>query len=174
MNKRVPFLAVFLTLALICSYIESLIPFPFGVPGMKLGLTNAVIILLLYMYGPFEAIIVSVLRIVLTGFMFGNLFSIAYSLAGGVLSFVVMFILWKFTKLKMITISVVGGFFHNVGQLLIAILVFENTYLIYYLPILLVSGVITGAVIGVIAQAVYPRIVKFKEKLNDTRKEDEQ
>lgn len=164
MKKSLPALAVFLTFALICSYIESLIPIPFGVPGMKLGLTNVVIILLLYLFGPIDAIVVSILRILLIGFMFGNIYSICYSLAGGLLSFVCMYLLYRFSKFKMITVSVVGGFMHNVGQLIVAILFFENTYLIYYLPVLLITGVVTGAVIGVIAQAVYARIDKFIHK----------
>ena len=83
MRKKVALLGVFLALALICSYIESLIPFYFGVPGMKLGLTNIVVVLLLYFYGTKEALAVSFMRILLAGFMFGNAFSILYSLAGG-------------------------------------------------------------------------------------------
>ncbi len=166
MKNKVPYYAVFLTLAIICSYIESIIPIPFGVPGMKLGLTNVVVILLMYLFGPVSAIVVSLLRILLCGFMFGNMFSIVYSLAGGLLSFAVMYLLKRFTKFKIIAISVAGGFFHNVGQLLIAILAFENTYLLYYLPVLLVTGVVTGAIIGIIAQAVYPRIKKFGNNLD--------
>lgn len=166
MKKSLPALAVFLTFALVCSYIESLIPIPFGVPGMKLGLTNVVIILLLYLFGPFDAIIVSILRVLLIGFMFGNLYSLCYSLAGGLLSFICMYLLYRFSKFKMITVSVVGGFMHNVGQLIVAIFFFDTGYLIYYLPVLLITGVVTGAVIGVIAQAVYSRIDKFLHKDN--------
>lgn len=164
MKKSLPALAVFLTFALVCSYIESLIPIPFGVPGMKLGLTNVVIILLLYLFGPFDAIVVSILRVLLIGFMFGNLYSLCYSLAGGLLSFICMYLLYRFSKFKMITVSVVGGFMHNVGQLIVAIFFFDTGYLIYYLPVLLITGVVTGAVIGVIAQAVYIRIDKFLHK----------
>ncbi len=166
MKKSLPALAVFLTFALICSYIESLIPIPFGVPGMKLGLTNVVIILLLYLMGPFDAIVVSVLRIVLIGFMFGNVYSFCYSLAGGVLSFIVMFLLYRFTKFNIIAVSVAGGFSHNLGQLLVALFFFDTPYLIYYLPVLLITGVVTGAIIGVIAQAVYSRIRKFVNNLD--------
>ena len=166
MKKSLPALAVFLTFALVCSYIESLIPIPFGVPGMKLGLTNVVIILLLYLFGPFDAIVVSILRVLLIGFMFGNLYSLCYSLAGGLLSFICMYLLYRFSKFKMITVSVVGGVMHNVGQLIVAIFFFDTGYLIYYLPVLLISGVVTGALIGVIAQAVYSRVDKFLHKDN--------
>ena len=96
MKKSLPGLAIFLTFAIICSYIETLIPIPFGVPGMKLGLTNVVIVLMLYMFSTFDAFIVSILRIVLIGFMFGNLYSLCYSLAGGLLSFICMYLLKKF------------------------------------------------------------------------------
>lgn len=158
MKKTLPALAIFLTFALVCSYIESLIPIPFGVPGMKLGLTNVVIILLLYLIGPVEAISISLLRVLLIGFMFGNIYSICYSFAGGLLSFIAMFLLYKFSKFKMITISVVGGFMHNLGQMLLAIIFFDSLYLLYYLPILLITGVVTGGIIGLIAQAVYTRV----------------
>lgn len=172
MKKSLPMLAVFLTFALICSYIESLIPIPFGVPGMKLGLTNVVIILLLYMLGPFDAIVVSILRVLLIGFMFGNVYSLCYSLAGGLLSFIVMFLLYKFTKFKMIAVSVAGGFSHNLGQLLVALFFFDTPYLIYYLPVLLITGVVTGAIIGVIAQAVYNRVEKFIENYDKKNNQD--
>ena len=172
MKKSLPALAVFLTFALICSYIESLIPMPFGVPGMKLGLTNVVIILLLYLMGPFDAIVVSVLRIVLIGFMFGNVYSFCYSLAGGVLSFIVMFLLYRFTKFNIIAVSVAGGFSHNLGQLLVALFFFDTPYLIYYLPVLLITGVVTGAIIGVIAQAVYSRVRKFVNNLDKKDTQD--
>lgn len=172
MKKSLPALAVFLTFALICSYIESLIPIPFGVPGMKLGLTNVVIILLLYLMGPFDAIVVSILRVLLIGFMFGNVYSLCYSLAGGVLSFIVMFLLYRFTKFSMIAVSVAGGFSHNLGQLLVALFFFDTPYLIYYLPVLLITGVVTGAVIGVIAQAVYSRVRKFVDNLDKNNNKD--
>ena len=162
MKKSLPLIAILLTFALVCGYIETLIPIPFGVPGMKLGLTNAVIILIMYLIGPMEAIVVSILRVILIGFMFGNLYSICYSFAGALLSFICMFLLYKFSKFNMIAISVAGGFTHNLAQLLVAIVFFDTGYLIYYLPILLITGVVTGAVIGVIAQAVYTRISKSK------------
>ena len=90
---KIAYIGLFLAVALICSYIETLIPFSFGIPGVKLGLTNIVIVLMLYTVGTKESLLVSVLRIVLVGFLFGNLFSILYSLTGGLLSFVVMALL---------------------------------------------------------------------------------
>ena len=115
MNKKTAYLGLFLALALICSYIESLIPFYFGIPGVKLGLTNIVVVMMLYCIGAKEALLVSLLRIVLAGFMFGNMFSILYSLAGGILSFLIMYLLKRYTGLHVISISAAGGISHNIG-----------------------------------------------------------
>lgn len=156
--KKGAFLGVFLGLALIFSYVESLIPFYFGVPGMKLGLTNVVIVVLMYLVGPMDAIIISVLRVLLAGFMFGNAFSIVYSLAGAVLSFVVMFLMKHTGKFKVISVSIAGGISHNLGQILVAMLVVENYNLILYFPLLLVAGVITGLLIGIISQEILLRL----------------
>ena len=160
-KKKVAYLGVFLALALICSYVESLIPFYFGVPGMKLGLTNVVVILLLYLMGPKEAIGVSVLRIILAGFMFGNAFSILYSLAGGILSFLVMYLLKRMDKFHMLSVSIAGGITHNLGQLIFAVFLVENYNVMFYFPLLFVAGSITGALIGIISQEVFLRTKRF-------------
>lgn len=160
LRNKVAYLGVFLAVALICSYIESLIPFYFGVPGVKLGLTNIVVVLMLYNTGAKEAFLVSMLRIVLAGFMFGNMFSILYSLAGGILSFLMMYLLKKTGKLGVLPISITGGLFHNVGQLFVAALVVENFYIFYYLPVLLIAGAVTGLLIGIAAQEVILRLGK--------------
>lgn len=151
-------MGVFLALALICSYVESLIPFYFGIPGVKLGLTNIIVVLMLYMAGTKEAFTISVLRILLAGFLFGNMFSILYSLSGGILSFLIMYLLKRTGKFGVLPISISGGIFHNVGQLLMAAFVVENYNLFYYMPILLVAGIITGALIGAAAQEMILRI----------------
>lgn len=151
---------MYLALALICSYVESLIPFYFGVPGVKLGLTNIVVVLLLYTIGAKEAFGISVMRILLAGFLFGNPFSILYSLSGGILSFLVMYLLKKTEKLKVITVSVAGGLMHNMGQLLVAALVVENYHVLYYLPVLLIAGFVTGFLIGILSQEIIIRIGK--------------
>ena len=109
LRDKVAYLGVFLALALICSYVESLIPFYFGIPGVKLGLTNIVVVLMLYCVGTKEAFAISMLRIVLAGFLFGNLFSILYSLAGGMFSFLVMYLLKRTGKLGVLHRSDCGG-----------------------------------------------------------------
>lgn len=158
MRNKVAYLGVFLALALICSYVESLIPFYFGIPGVKLGLTNVVVVLMLYLVGAREALAVSALRIVLAGFLFGNMFSILYSLAGGLLSFLVMFLLRRSQKFGVLSISISGGIFHNIGQILVAALVVDNYYILYYVPVLLIAGCMTGGLIGVVSQELIARI----------------
>lgn len=158
---KTAYLGVFLALALICGYVESLIPIHFGIPGVKLGLANIVVVLMLYGMGAKEAFVVSVLRIVLSGFLFGNMFSILYSLAGGILSFLVMYLLKKTKRIGVLPISVCGGIFHNIGQIVVAALVVESTAVFYYLPLLLAAGALTGLLIGAAAQEMLKRIGSF-------------
>lgn len=156
--EKTAYMGLFLALAMICSYVEALLPFSFGIPGIKLGLTNSVVILALYCVGPVEAFGISVLRILLSGLLFGNLFSVLYSLGGGILSFFVMFFLKKKTSLSCFSISCAGGIAHNIGQLIIAALFVQNLAVYYYLPVLLVAGAITGILIGLLAQEIIKRI----------------
>lgn len=151
-------MGLFLALALICSYVESLIPFYFGVPGVKLGLTNIVVVMALYCIGAKEAFLISVLRILLAGFLFGNMFGILYSLAGGLLSFGIMLLLKKTGKFRIISVSVAGGVSHNMGQLVVAALVVENYHIFYYGTVLIIAGIITGFIIGIISQEVILRL----------------
>lgn len=160
-RNKAAFLGVFLALALICSYVESLIPFYFGIPGVKLGLTNLVVVMMLYCIGAKEALAVSVCRIVLAGFLFGNMFSILYSLAGGLLSFLAMVVLKRTGQFGVLPVSISGGILHNVGQICVAALVVENYNIFYYLPVLLAAGFLTGLLIGVAAQGVIRRVGPF-------------
>ena len=159
-TRKIAYLGVFLALALILSYVESLIPFYFGIPGVKLGLTNLIVVVMLYCTGTKEAFGVSVARILLAGFLFGNLFSILYSLAGGVLSFIVMCLLKKTGRFHVISVSVTGGISHNIGQLIAAAFVVETYDIFYYMPFLLIAGVATGFVIGMLAQEFNLRFEK--------------
>lgn len=158
MRTKVAYFGVFTALALIFSYVESLIPIHFGIPGVKLGLANLIIVIALYKMSINEAYILSVIRIVLAGFMFGNLFAILYSLAGGMLSLTIMCILKKTDKFSAYGVSMAGGVFHNVGQLLMAAIVLESVSIGYYFPVLLISGLATGFVIGVIANEMIKRL----------------
>ena len=156
--KTVALLAMMIALALVFSYVETLIPINFGIPGVKLGLANLVIVAALYLIGGKEAFLVSVVRIFLSGFMFGNLFSILYSLAGAALSLTVMDLLKKHSCFSLIGISVAGGVTHNIGQLIVAMIVVSNTSLMIYAPALLVAGVLAGILIGVLTKEVVGRL----------------
>lgn len=147
-----------IALAFVFSYVEAMIPLPVPVPGMKLGLANLVTIVALYTVGLKGTIAVSLVRIVLVGFTFGNLFSMAYSLAGGILSLLIMIGARKSNWFGMAGVSILGGVFHNVGQLGVAALVTKTTGVFIYLPVLLVAGVIAGAAIGWLAGLVIRRI----------------
>ena len=156
-GRKVAIFGVFTALALIFSYVELLIPINFGIPGAKLGLANLMTVLVLYKMGIKEALTLSVTRIILSGFMFGNLFGILYSLSGGLLSFLVMVLLKKSDRFSVAGVSIGGGTAHNIGQLLVAIVV--QTYQVgYYLPVLLVAGEVTGLLIGLVAKEVLKRI----------------
>lgn len=157
MRNRAAYFGVFTALALILGYVESLIPIQFGVPGIKLGLANLIIVMVLCKRGWKEALLLSVVRIVLSGFIFGNLFSILYSFAGGMLSLLVMALMVKISRFSTVGISIAGGVCHNIGQLIVAMLAVETWQVGFYLPVLLISGVITGALIGITAGEVMKR-----------------
>ena len=162
MKTQTVHFGVFTALALLFSYIESLIPFHIGIPGVKLGLANLIIVIALYKMNARQAFLLSVTRIVLAGFLFGNLFSILYSLAGGMLSLIVMILLKKQNGFSVMGVSVAGGVFHNVGQLVIAMLVTESLNLFYYVPVLMISGLITGIFIGTIANEMLKRLRRLR------------
>ena len=157
MKNKVAVFGVFTSLALILSYVELLIPINFGIPGMKLGLANLLVVILLYKGCPRDALLLSVIRILLSGLIFGNMFSIFYSLGGGLLSLAVMVFLKKTGQFTVAGISIGGGASHNVGQLLVAMSVVQTYQVGYYLPVLLIAGVITGAVIGILSAEVLKR-----------------
>jgi heptaprenyl diphosphate synthase len=149
--KRVAFYGIFVALAFVFSYIEVLIPFTVGmIPGFKLGLANIVVLTALYAMGVKEAFVISCIRIVLVGFTFGNMFSILYSLAGGLLSWLIMCIFKKVKAFSVIGVSIAGGISHNIGQIAVAAIVLQTKSIGFYLPLLLVSGTITGLLIGLL------------------------
>ncbi len=163
-SKKYSYLGVFLALALLLSYVESLLPVFFAVPGMKLGLTNVVIVLTLYFFGVKEAFLISISRILLVAILFGNAYSFLYSLCGGMLSLLFMSILYKMDRYHMMTISIVGGITHNFGQILAAMILLDNSYIFSYYPILFISGALTGFLIGFLSFEIYKRIYRLKIK----------
>ena len=162
MKVRAAYFGVFTALALIFSYVESLIPFHIGIPGAKLGLANLVIVIVLYKMDVKSAYLLSVARVVLSGFIFGSMFGILYSLAGGLLSLTVMALMRRTQGFSVIGVSIAGGVFHNIGQLIVAMIVVESYSALYYLPALLITGLITGLMIGITANEMLKRLVNLQ------------
>lgn len=158
-SKTTAFLGVFTALALILAYVEFLLPplFP-SVPGIKIGLPNIIIVFLLYRRSAYSAIIVSLLRILLVAMLFGNVMALMYSLAGGVLSLLLMILLSRLNFLSTVGVSVIGGVSHNVGQVLMAMLLLETAELGYYLVVLTVTGIIAGVFIGVCGSVLIKKV----------------
>lgn len=159
-QKKIARIGILITLALMVSYIEALFPISFFVPGIKLGLANSVVLAALYLLGEKEAFFVSVLRVVLASFLFSGLSMMLYSLVGSLLSFFIMFLAKKRSGLSIFGVSILGGVFHNIGQIIVAILVISSKSLLLYLPVLIVAGIITGGVIGGIAKEILKRMPK--------------
>lgn len=150
-TKRAAYCAMLTALAMIFGYVEALIPFGFGIPGVKLGLANIVIVLALYILPAYQAFAIQLMRIVLVSFLFGNLSMMLYSLAGGVLSFLVMWLLKKGNGFSITGVSIAGGVSHNIGQLVVAVLVVQNLKIAFYFPALMIAGLVTGCLIGILA-----------------------
>ena len=157
-TKRLAFMGLLTALGLIIGYIEFLIPIPLGIPGVKPGFANIVIVWALYSLGPWEALMINGMRIFLSGFLFGNFSMILYSLAGAAVSFLCMCLAKKSGLFSMTGVSMIGGVMHNMGQLLVAMAVLETVSLVYYGPVLLAAGVITGLLIGIVTGEVKKRI----------------
>ncbi len=155
---KIAYLGLLTALALIASYVEALIPLPMGIPGVKLGLANLIVVWALYTLKAREALLVNILRIFLTGFLFGSLSMILYSLAGAGLSFLCMWLGKKSGRFSVCGVSILGGVAHNVGQLLAAMAVVETVSLIYYGPVLLAAGILTGLLIGAVSGEVLKRL----------------
>lgn len=145
-------------LALIFSYIEALIPFNAGIPGVKLGIANLVILISLYILGPRWTFSINILRILVAGLLFNGFFGALYSLSGGILSLTVMILLKKTGLFSTIGISMAGGVAHNLGQLLVAALIVSNIKLFVYFPVLLFSGLISGIFIGILSHLILKKL----------------
>ena len=163
--RWIALLAVCSALAMILGYIEILIPFSFGIPGMKLGLANFMTVLLLYIGRPLKdggwyvsglihAGIVCCIRIVLISLLFTNVYAMIYSMSGGFLSLLCMWLVSRSSRIGPLGCSIVGGITHNLGQLLVAALIVSQLKIIYYMPVLLLAGTFTGFAIGFLANII--------------------
>ena len=160
-KSSVAFLGLFTAFAMILSFIERQIPTFVAIPGVKLGLPNIAIIVILYKFGKKEAFIISMLRVILTSLMFtGVTTTMLYGVVGALLSFIVMVLLKD--KLSLVAVSILGGVVHNIGQIIVAYFVMQTSQLMYWLPPLIVTGIISGTVIGLIAALTYKKLEKVE------------
>lgn len=160
---KVAFIGLFSAFAIIISYIESLIPINIGIPGIKPGFANIVILIVLYAMNVKSAAVINLIRIVIIGIMFGNVLSVGFSIAGAVLSMIVMVFIKKIKGVSMIGVSVCGGVAHNLGQIAAAAAITTVYSLLYYIPFLIIGGIITGIIVGMVADIIYTRVMKRLE-----------
>jgi len=160
-SKQISRYALLVALAMVLSWLESLVPVSAAVPGMKLGLTNLVVIFALYRMRPEDAAMISLVRVLLVSFTFGNAYAFAYSLAGAVLSLIIMWGLKKSDRFSTVGVSIAGGVGHNLGQILVAALVLETDRIFFYLPVLMVSGIAAGVCIGLLGGIITERLKKL-------------
>ena len=159
-TRQLVTLSALIAVAMILSYVESMIPAFVAVPGVKVGLSNIATVFALYALGWPYAICVSVVRVFLSALLFGNFVSLIYSLSGAALALIVMILLKKFDKFSSIGISVAGGVCHNAGQIIAACIVMETTAIAIYIIPLIISGTIAGVVIGLVAGNLVERVRK--------------
>jgi heptaprenyl diphosphate synthase len=148
-------------LALVLSYLESLVP-PLWVPGVKLGLPNLAVVFALYRLGFKDACAISLVRVVLVALLFGNGAALAYSIAGAALSLALMGLLKRTGKFSSVGVSVAGGVAHNAGQILVAMALLETSRLAWYLPVLWISGMIAGVLVGIVSGVLVKRVPERK------------
>lgn len=157
MVKRISTYGIFTAVCLVLSFVESLLPLSFIAPGVKLGLANSVALLLLSNKDYTGAFLVNIARILLSCLLFSSPFSLIFALSGGVVSLIVMCLFSKFKSISVIGFSALGAVTHNLVQALVAFLIFGEGIL-YYLPILILSAIISGAVIGVISYLILKKL----------------
>jgi len=158
-NQALALVGISAALALLLSYVEHLLPPLFAaVPGIKMGLPNVIVLYMLYAAGPREAGLVSLVRLLLSALLFGSAMTFLYSLAGAVLSFLVMVLLKKTEKLSPVGVSVAGAVCHNIGQVLMAMLLLDTPQIVYYLLVLTVTGTLAGILVGLLGGYLQKRL----------------
>ena len=160
-SKRIAVFALCIALAFTLSFLETLIPINIGVPGVKIGLANLVVVAALYLLDKKEAFAISMIRILISGLVFTGAFSLLYSFTGGIISFLVMLLAMKSKKISILGVSILGAVVHNLGQIIVAAIVMETARIVYYLPVLLISGAAAGIVVGIISKIIVERLIKI-------------
>lgn len=160
MSRKVAFYGIFAALAVLMGYVEAMVPSPVPIPGVKLGLANVIVLIALYFMGTGSAIGVNVIRVIISALLFNGFSGFLFSIAGAALSMLVMYLAKKVRSSSVIGVSVLGGVAHNIGQIAVAAVVLQTPGLMYYLPTLLISGIVTGIVIGIVAKYCLSHIEK--------------
>lgn len=161
-TRRIALLGVLISVALVLSYLEVMLPpISTAVPGIKMGLPNIIIIFVLYKFGLKEAVTVSLIRVFIVALLFGNVMTLAYSVAGAVLSLGLMTLFKKLNLFSQIGVSIIGGISHNLGQILVAIFLFDTIQIGYYMIVLSITGTIAGVVIGIISSILVKKLEKL-------------
>lgn len=157
-TRRIAQIGVLVSLAMVLSYLESLFPVFLAVPGIRIGLANIAIVFALYHLGFRAALGISVVRVVLSALLFGSVISMSYSLCGALISIAMMAILKRSGLFGTVAVSVVGGVSHNLGQIAVACFILQTKAIAYYIPVLILSGVVSGVVIGIVSAVVIARL----------------
>ena len=160
--RQITIMGMLVALAMVLGFVETLIPINLGIPGMKLGLANIVVVIALFLFDVKTAVVVSILRIILIAMTFGNMSMMFYSIAGASLSLLSMIVISKIKSFSLISVSIVGGIMHNVGQIICAAFVVRTNGVFTYLPVLMIAGLVSGALIGIVAGLISVRLTNVK------------
>lgn len=165
-GRKAAYLGLLCTVAILLGYVESLVPV-FPVPGMKLGLPNLAVVTVLYLYSWREALLISVVRIAVNGLLFANLFGAFFSLAGGLFSLLCMAAVKRTGFFDCVGVSLIGGITHNLGQIVVAVILVENVRIAYYFILLAISGLAAGVVIGLLSGILVRRLAKIAPSIGE-------
>lgn len=160
--RQITIIGMLVALAMVLGFVETLIPINLGIPGMKLGLANIVVVIALFLFDVKTAVVVSILRIILIAMTFGNMSMMFYSIAGASLSLLSMITVSKIKSFSLISVSIIGGIMHNVGQIICAAFVVRTNGVFTYLPVLMIAGLVSGALIGIVAGLILVRLTNVK------------
>lgn len=160
--RQITTMGMLVALAMVLGFVETLIPINLGIPGMKLGLANIVVVIALFLFDVKTAVVVSILRIILIAMTFGNMSMMFYSIAGASLSLLSMIAVSKIKSFSLISVSIIGGIMHNVGQIICAAFVVRTNGVFTYLPVLIIAGLVSGALVGIVAGLISVRLTNVK------------
>ncbi len=160
-TQKITATALLAAVGLLFSYVEAIIPVTLGMPGVKLGIANLVVLVTMYSVGNKEALSINIIRIIVAGLLFNGVFGGIYALTGAIFSFSTMVMMKRTNLFSMAGVSMAGGVMHNFGQLIVAALIIENLKIFAYFPVLIFSGLIAGAILGILGTLIVSRVDKI-------------